>query len=102
MVEEVMMSPRRSKAEVLLELLDRVQHAEILEYLLEPETLLKLYLLYGGDPDEMRDQISEGKIPGEFLLEILDKESNIRTLLLQTNPDTRQHWWNLDDLEGDS
>jgi hypothetical protein len=96
------MNPRRSKAEVLLELLDRVQNAEILEYLLEAENLLKLYLLYGGDPDEMRDQINEGKLPGEFLLEILDKEHDIRTLILQTNPDTRQHWWNMGDLGGSS
>lgn len=90
------MAPRKSKAEVLLELLDRVQNAAILEYLLDAENLLKLFLLYGGDPDEMRHQISEGKRPGEFLLEILDKELDIRTLLLQINPDTRQHWLNIE------
>jgi hypothetical protein len=93
------MTIKRSKAEILLELLDRVPKADILEYLLETENLLRLYLLYGGDPDEMRDQIAEGKLPGEFLLEILDKESDIQALLLQINPDTRQHWWAMDNLD---
>ncbi|MFP4344837.1 MAG: hypothetical protein ACLFU8_09105 [Anaerolineales bacterium] len=90
------MTIKRSKAEILLELLDRVPKADVLEYLLETENLLRLYLLYGGDPDEMRDQLAEGKLPGEFLLEVLDKESDVRTLLLQINPDTRQHWWTMD------
>ncbi len=93
------MTLKRSKAEILLELLDRVPKADVLEYLLEAENLLRLYLLYGGDPDEMRDQISEGKLPGEFLLEILDKESDVRTLLLQLDPSTRQHWWTMDNLD---
>jgi hypothetical protein len=91
------MTIKRSKAEILLELLDRVPKADVLEYLLKSENLLRLYLLYGGDPDEMRDQLSEGKLPGEFLLEILDQESDVQTLLLQINPDTRQHWWTMDD-----
>lgn len=93
------MSPKRSKAEVLLELLDRVKSADTLEILLKPENLLRLFLLYGGDPDSMKAQLARGKLPGEFLLEILDQEPNVSTLMLQLNPETRQHWWGAPDSD---
>ncbi len=84
------MTPKGSKpVDVLLELLDRVQPAETLDRLLEAQNVLKLYLLYVGDADEMRDQVSKGKLPGEFLLEILDKEPDVHTLLSQIDSDTR-------------
>ncbi|MFZ6031626.1 MAG: hypothetical protein ACOYYS_28290 [Chloroflexota bacterium] len=67
----------------MLELLDRIPDAATLDVLLEPVNLLKLMLLHGWTEEDIRQQLGNGKIPGELLLELLEREPDPSKLLAQ-------------------
>ena len=72
---------KRDTASVLLELLDQVPDAKKLDTLLDTGNLLKLLLLYGRKEQDLKQQLASGKIPGELLLELLEREPNPDVLL---------------------
>jgi uncharacterized protein YjgD (DUF1641 family) len=72
---------KRSAASALIELFDRVPDSKALDVLLEPVNLLKLMLIYGWTEQEIKHQLANGKIPGELLLELLDREPDVNKLL---------------------
>jgi hypothetical protein len=74
---------RRSAAGALIELFDHIPDAKALDILLEPVNLLKLMLLYGWTEQDIKQQLTNGKIPGELLLELLEREPDPNKLLAQ-------------------
>lgn len=74
---------KRSAASALIELFDHIPDAKTLDVLLEPVNLLKLMLLYGWTEQDIKQQLSGGKIPGELLLELLKREPDPNKLLAQ-------------------
>jgi DNA-directed RNA polymerase subunit RPC12/RpoP len=72
---------KRSAASALIELFDRVPDSKTLDVLLEPVNLLKLMLIYGWTEYDIKQQLTNGKIPGELLLELLDREPDPNKLL---------------------
>jgi hypothetical protein len=72
---------KRDTSSVLLELLDRVPDAKKLDTLLSTGNLLKLLLLYGWKEQDLKQQLTSGKIPGELLLELLEREPDPDVLL---------------------
>jgi hypothetical protein len=80
---------KRSAADLLLELLDKVPDAATLEVLLEPQNLLLLLRAQGGTDDAIRRDLSR-RAPGELLLEVLAREPDTAALLrLLGNPPPR-------------
>jgi hypothetical protein len=75
--------PASRTAEVLLKLLDKVPDSKTLEVLIEPENLLKLLELYGYQRNDLTQRLSSGTIPGDLLLELLEKEPDTDKLLAQ-------------------
>lgn len=81
---------KRSAADLLLELLDKVPDAATLEVLLEPQNLLLLLRAQGGTDDAIRRDLSR-RAPGELLLEVLAREPDTAALLrLLGNPPARR------------
>jgi hypothetical protein len=74
---------KRSAANALIELFGRVPNSDALSVLLEPVNLLKLMLIYGWSEHDIKQQLMNGKIPGELLLELLDREPDPNKLLAQ-------------------
>jgi DNA-directed RNA polymerase subunit RPC12/RpoP len=72
---------KRSAANALIALFDRVPDSDALSVLLEPVNLLKLMLIYGWNEHDIKQQLTNGKIPGELLLELLDREPDANKLL---------------------
>jgi hypothetical protein len=73
--------PKRDTTEVLLKLFERIPDSKQLDILLEPANLLRLLMLYGWREPDLRQQLSNGKVPGELLLELLDREPDPEKLL---------------------
>ncbi len=73
----------KQSADILLKLLDRVSDAAKLDRLLEAENLLKLLQLYGQSKDDVRRKLTNGTLPGELLLELLEREPDPDRLLAQ-------------------
>ena len=65
----------------LMKLLDKVPNANKISILLEPENLLKLLQIYGHNKDDIRRKLKSGTIPGELLLELLEREPDADRLL---------------------
>lgn len=72
---------KRDVASVLIELLDQVPDADKLGILLETGNLLKLLLIYGWSDQDLKEQLTAGKLPGELLLELLKREPDPDILL---------------------
>jgi DNA-directed RNA polymerase subunit RPC12/RpoP len=79
---------KRSAASALIELFDRVPDSKALDVLLEPVNLLKLMLIYGWSEHDIKQQLTDGKIPGELLLELLDREPDANKLLARLGKPT--------------
>jgi hypothetical protein len=73
----------KQSAEILLKLLDKIPDAGKLDRLLEAENLLKLLQIYGQSKDEVRRRLTNGTLPGELLLELLEREPDPDRLLAQ-------------------
>ena len=69
--------------QVLQKLLEKIPDSSKLEKLLDAENLLNLLLKYGWDKETVRQALKNGKIPGDLLLELLDKEPDVDRLLAQ-------------------
>ena len=80
------MASNQSRAEILLELLDKVPDADKLEKLLEPENPLRLLQIRGRDPGELRQELASGRRLGELLLELLEQEPDPDRLIAQLGP----------------
>jgi hypothetical protein len=76
------MAPKQT-ADVVLKLLDKVPDAGKLDKLLEAENLLKLLQRYGQSKDDVRRKLTNGVLPGELLLELLEQEPDPDRLLAQ-------------------
>jgi hypothetical protein len=75
--------------EVLLKLLEKLP-ADKLEILLKPENLLELLQFHGQDKESIRQALKGGKLPGEFLLELLEREPDADTLLAKLGANNRK------------
>lgn len=73
------------KAEVLIQILEKVPDSNKVQRLLEPENLLYLLQQYGYQKEELQKRVKSGTLPGELLLELLEKESDPEYLLAMLN-----------------
>jgi hypothetical protein len=80
-----------TKAQVLIQLLEKIPNADTLQRLLEPENLLYLLQQYGHQKDELQQKLQSGTLPGELLLNLLEQEPDVDYLLvmLSNTMDTR-------------
>ncbi len=74
---------KKQVGQVLLDILNKVPDPDKVGKLLEAENLLKLLLIYGRDKETVRQELQGGKLPGEFLLELLEQEPDADRLLAQ-------------------
>ncbi len=78
----------RDVADIFLELLDKVPDVSTLEILLEPQHLLRLLRAHGWTDEQIRRDLTEGgRVPGELVLAVLEKQPDPAVLLaLLGNP----------------
>ena len=78
----------RDVADIFLELLEKVPDVSTLEILLEPQHLLRLLRAHGWTDEQIRRDLTEGgRVPGELVLAVLEKQPDPAVLLaLLGNP----------------
>jgi hypothetical protein len=75
------------KAQVLVQLLEKIPDIDTLYRLLEPYNLLYLLHRYGHEKDTLDQRLASGTLPGELLLELLEQEPRVYELLVQLHDD---------------
>jgi hypothetical protein len=71
-----------TKAQVLIQLLEKIPDTNKLQRLLEPENLLYLLQQYGYQKEDLQQRLKNGMLPGELLLELLEQEPDSEYLLV--------------------
>src|SRR5690242_8495993 len=69
--------------DILLKILEKVPDSNKVGILLEPNNLIKLLQIYGQSQDSIRQRLTNGTLPGELLLELLEREPDGDRLLAQ-------------------
>ncbi len=79
---------KRGAADIFLELLEKVPDISTLEILLEPQHLLRLLRAHGWTDEQIRRDLTEGgRVPGDLVLAVLEKQPDPAVLLaLLGNP----------------
>src|SRR5688500_4435555 len=76
-----------TKAQALVQLLEKIPDIDTLNRLLEPDNLLYLFQQYGHKKDTLQQRLHNGTLPEELLLELLEQESRVYELLLRLHDD---------------
>lgn len=72
----------RSVTDILIELLEKVPDVSTIEILLEPQHLLRLLRAHGWTDEQIRRDLTEGgRVPGELVLAVLEKQPDPAVLL---------------------
>lgn len=76
-----------TKAQVLVQLLEKIPDPDTLRRLLEPENLHYLLERYGHQKDTLQQRLVSGTLPEQLLLELLEHEPRVYELLVQLHDD---------------
>jgi hypothetical protein len=82
----------KSTATILLELLKKVPDTKKLGILLDPKNLIFLLETYGYDKKSVSNELKNGKRPGEFLLDLLEKEPDSEILFSKLPVEEQKKW----------
>ena len=76
-----------TKAQILVQLLEKIPDPDTLQRLLELDNLLYLLQQYGQQKDTLQQRLASGTLPEELLLELLGHEPRVYELLVQLHDD---------------
>jgi|GEM_PF-4318542 len=76
-----------TKAQVLVQLLEKIPDPDMLHRLLELDNLLYLLQQYGHQKNTLQQRMSSGTLAEELLLELLEHEPRVYELLVQLHDD---------------